>query len=89
MKAAVFDTYVTRKDGGIMHFDIITTEGEDLERVIAFGKAYLKSKNQEGQTLSARECRFCHIENATPEVEEAILNKGYFILEMQGCEGTA
>lgn len=85
MTAAVFDTYVTKKDGSIMHFDIITRENEDFEKVIVYGKAYLKSKNQEGQELSARECRFCHIEKTTPEVERSILEHGYFILEMQGC----
>lgn len=85
MKAAVFDTYVTKKDGTIMHFDIITKDGEDFEKVISFGKEYLELKNQSGQKLSAKECKFCHIEMATSDIEEAILDKGYYILEMQGC----
>lgn len=85
MKAAVFDTYVTKKDGSVMHFDIITKEGEVFDRVVDYGKEYLKSKNQEGQELSAQECEFCHIEEATADIELSITNKGYFILEMQGC----
>lgn len=85
MKAAVFDTYVTKKDESVMHFDIITKEGEDFGRVIEYGKEYLKSKDQEGQELSARECEFCHIEEAKSDIELSITNKGYFILEMQGC----
>ncbi len=85
MKAAVFDTYVTKRDGSVMHFDIITKDGEDFEKVVVFGKEYLESKGQAGQALSAKECKFCHIEMATPEIEDSILNKGYYILEMQGC----
>ncbi|MBL7908003.1 MAG: DUF2024 family protein, partial [Bacteroidia bacterium] len=51
-----------------------------------FGKDYLQSKNQDGQPLTAKECRFCHIEAATPEMEAAINRKGYFILEMENCK---
>jgi len=85
MKAAVFDTYVTRKNGSVMHFDIITQEGESIEHVIQYGKEYLETKNEGDQVLSPKECRFCHIEMATNEMEISILSKGYFILEMEGC----
>lgn len=85
MKAAVFDTYVTKKDGSVMHFDIITKEGESFDKVVEYGQEYLKSKDQEGQELGTEECTFCHIEEATAEMELSIVNTGYFILEMQGC----
>ncbi len=85
MKAAVFDTYVTKKNGRLMHFDIITKEGLALENVLKYGREYLNLKGEEGQVLSSKECSFCHIERALPEVESSILNKGYYILEMEGC----
>lgn len=86
MQVAVWDTYVTKKDGTIMHFDIIAPDDiKDAEIIHTFGKEYLLSKNQEGQALTAKECRFCHIENASSEIEESIQKQGYYILEMQGC----
>lgn len=87
MRVAVWDTYITRKDGSIMHFDIIAPDIIKDETLIhTFGKDYLQSKNQDGQPLTAKECRFCHIEAATPEMEAAINRKGYFILEMENCK---
>ena len=41
MKVAVYDTYVTKNNGGIMHFDIIVPDGMPYEKVLQFGKAYL------------------------------------------------
>jgi hypothetical protein len=85
MRVSVYDTYVKRKDEGLMHFDIIVPENSSLAKVIVFGQAYLKEKGQEGQSLTAKECRFCHIENAPEEMLKPIREKGYFIYEMQGC----
>lgn len=87
MKVSVWDTYVTKKDGSIMHFDIIAPDTLTNETIIhTFGKDYLQSKKQHGQPLTAKECRFCHIESATAEIETAITEKGYFILEMENCK---
>ena len=86
MKTAVWDTYVTKKDGNVMHFDIIVPETLTDEAVIyGYGKEYLKSKNQEGQLLTSKESRFCHIESAKPAAQEGIAEKGYHIVEMEGC----
>lgn len=87
MQAAVWDTYVTKKDGTIMHFDIIApAEIKDTAVIYNYGKEYLKTKNQEGQPLTSKECRFCHIETAPPQWESEIREKGYFIYEMENCE---
>jgi hypothetical protein len=86
MRVSVYDTYVRRKDEGLMHFDIIVPENSQLESVLRFGQAYLKEKGQEGQQLTAKECRFCHIENAPEPMQASIREKGYFIYEMQGCQ---
>jgi hypothetical protein len=86
MKVAVWDTYVTKKDGAVMHFDILAPEDiKDENTIHTFGKRYLQSKNEEGQPLTAKECRFCHIEKATPEIESGIQQNGYYIIEMQNC----
>ena len=86
MKIAVWDTYVTRKDGKIMHFDILVDENvNDAEQVYEYGKKYLKSVGQEGQTLSSKQCRFCHIHKAPIEVENQIRANGFSIIEMENC----
>lgn len=87
MKVAVWDTYVTKKDGTIMHFDIIVPEEiKDTSIIYAYGREYLKSKGQEGQPLTSKECRFCHVRSLQPQWEADIKKQGYFILEMENCE---
>ncbi len=87
MQVAVWDTYVTKKDGTIMHFDIIApSEIKDTTVIYNYGKEYLKVKNQQGQPLTSKECRFCHIETVKPQWEAEIRQKGYFIIEMENCE---
>lgn len=86
MKVAVWDTYVTKKDGSIMHFDIIAPDQiKDEKEIHTFGKDYLLHKNQQEQTLTSKECSFCHIEEASSLMVEAIEKKGYFIIEMENC----
>ncbi|HRI01063.1 MAG TPA: DUF2024 family protein [Saprospiraceae bacterium] len=86
MKVAVWDTYVTKKDGSVMHFDIIAPEEvRDTNVIYNYGKEYLKTKGQEGQPLSSKECRFCHVESVRPHWENKINDQGYFIIEMENC----
>lgn len=86
MKVAVWDTYVTRNDGKIMHFDILVDERTDnAEKVFEYGKEYLKTVSQEGQPLTSKECKFCHIDKAPIEIENQILKDGYSIIEMENC----
>ena len=87
MKVAVWDTYVNRKDGRVMHFDIIVPEEmTDSEQIFHYGKSYLKDKGEEGQPLSSAECQYCHIERIKPQYENSIKTLGYFILEMENCD---
>ena len=87
MKVAVWDTYVQRKDGKVMHFDIVVPiEIKDKHIVYEYGQQYLKSKKQDGQSLTSKECRFCHVETIGPARETEIKQKGYFIVEMENCQ---
>lgn len=87
MKVAVWDTYVTKKNGRLMHFDILAPDDiTDIEKIHSYGKEYLATKGQGDSALTAKECNFCHIDKATPEIETAINEKGYFIIEMEGCD---
>ena len=87
MQVAVWDTYVTKKDGSVMHFDILArSDVKDTTIIYGYGKEYLKSKGQTGQPLTSKECRFCHVRAPQPQWEADIKSKGYFILEMENCE---
>lgn len=86
MKVAVWDTYVSKKDGQVMHFDIIVSrEITDEQKIYSYGRKYLELKGQENQPLTSRECTFCHVEELKPEWESEIKAKGYYIYEMENC----
>lgn len=86
MKVAVWDTYVPRRDGRVMHFDIIVPyDLQEEQKIFTFGKEYLRTKGEAHQPLQAEECQFCHIEQAAPPVVESIRRTGYYILEMENC----
>ena len=85
MECAVYDTYVRKKDGKVMHFDVVVEDGTDHDKAIQFGKEYLSSVDQDGQQITQEECQFCHVQEAPPVVEKAIKQKGYYIQKMEGC----
>jgi hypothetical protein len=87
MKVSIWDTYVHKKDGEVMHFDIIASDSITDENIIyEMGKKYLQTKNMQDFNLSAKQCSFCHHELASEEMESSIINQGYYIVEMEGCE---
>lgn len=86
MKVAIWDTYVEKTDGTVMHFDIVVPDTlKDEEIIYNFGKQYLKMKGQQGSSLAAKECRFCHIETAPQNIVDDIEDYGYSIIEMENC----
>jgi hypothetical protein len=86
-EVAVWDTYVTRKDGRVMHFDIIAPSSmRDTAVIHGYGRAYLESKGEGGQSLTAKECRFCHVRALQPKWEADIRRQGHFILELEHCD---
>ncbi len=87
MEVAVWDTYVKKKNGTVMHFDIIAPSSQrDTAVIHGYGRDYLRTKGQDGQPLTAKECRFCHVRTLQPQWEQQIRAQGYFILEMEGCD---
>lgn len=86
MQIAVYDTYVRRPDGLLMHFDILVpTTLTDQKQVLVFGRKYLAGKGVSAEQLTTRECRFCHIELAPAEIEAVVSRDGYAIIEMENC----
>lgn len=87
MKVNVWDTYVLKKNGTLMHFDILVPiETSEEDTVFQYGDDYLSNKNVHIQSLSTSECRLCHMETAPEEVVTSIQEKGYHIIEIQNCD---
>ena len=83
MKVSVWDTYVKKDDGSVLHFDILVPEEMiDEKTIYDYGRKHLESRNLSNTVLDAEECRKCHIEVASEQVIESISDKGYFIIEM-------
>ena len=86
MEVAVWDTYVKRDDGKIMHFDVLVPSDVKEENfVFDFAKQYLQKKPFKTNQISSNECKFCHIEQATQEMLINIKANGYSIIEMENC----
>lgn len=83
MKVAVWDTYVKKENGNVLHFDIIVPENiRDESLIFDYGKEYLTSIQTKGQ-ITSEECQYCHIESPSNEIIAAIEQKGFYILEME------
>ena len=85
MKVSVYDTYVQKNNGAIMHFDILVEESISLEDVYKYGKGYLTQKKVSNTKLTTNQCKFCHIEKAPKEIEKSINENGFYIIEMENC----
>lgn len=86
MKVAIWDIYVSGSNGKKMHFDIVVPEDLKEEKIVfSYGKDFLKEKQVKSMELSTRECRFCHIEEASEEIIKDIKAKGYHIIEIENC----
>lgn len=86
MKIAVWDTYATREDGKLMNFDILVPgELKDEKVVFNYGNTFLKSKPFKTNELTSNECKFCHVEQASPAMVNQIENNGFAIVEISNC----
>lgn len=87
MEISVWDTFVQRKDNKIMHFDILVpSDFKNQEKIMAFGKSYLNTKNFETENISSKKCSFCHIENASEKTINTINKYGFDIVEIENCD---
>lgn len=84
MNFHVFDTYVKANDGHTIHFDVITDKN-DTASAISFAKEWLKSIKENNSLVTTKECKFCHSETVSEDIEIEIMTNGYFIVKMEGC----
>ncbi|MEO9477417.1 MAG: DUF2024 family protein [Cyclobacteriaceae bacterium] len=83
-KVAVWDTYVKRQNGNVMHFDILTdSDNLNTAAIFEYGKAYITAKGEPEGIIDSEHCQFCHVEEVTSEIKKAINQQGYYILELE------
>jgi len=80
----VYDTYVKAKDGHTMHFDVVTDK-DDTEKAISFAKEWLKEIGEDSAKVSTEECKFCHTQSVSDDMEIEIMTNGYYIEKIDGC----
>jgi len=80
----VFDTYVKSKDGHVMHFDVVTDKN-NVENAITYAKKWLESIGEKEAKITTEECKFCHTQSVSEEIEIDIMTDGYFIAKIDGC----
>ena len=85
MKIDVYDSYATRLDGQLMHFDVFVESRSSAQQALEYGRQWLERIGESKAGLQQSRCNFCHTELANPEVQNAIARQGYFILQMEGC----
>lgn len=86
MKVAVWDTYVGREDGLLMHFDILVPDDlQNTNQIFEFADQYLSQKDFEVENVRTSKCQFCHIEQATEETIATVADKGFDIIELENC----
>ena len=83
MNVKIYDTHVNTKDA-YYHFDVVVKDATQVE-VESYAKAYLEAIGVEDAQITQERCQFCHEELANKGAIDAIENKGYCIIPMQGC----
>jgi len=84
MNFHVFDTYVKSKDGHTIHFDIVTDKN-DTKKAIDFANEWLKTIGEESTKITTEECKFCHTQSVSEDIEIEIMTNGYYVAKMEGC----
>ena len=65
--------------------DSVITDKKNSEEAISFAKEWLRSINEKESIVTSEECKFCHSESVSEDVEIEIMTNGYFIAKMEGC----
>ena len=83
MKAAVWDSYLKKDDGNVLHFDVVVPDSRsETTLVYKYADEYLKAKGIYSAEINVKNCQFCHIETLTEKMKSDIESKGFNIIEM-------
>lgn len=83
MKASVWDSYIKKTNGNVLHFDVVVPDSSsETVMVYKYADEYLKSKGIDEAEINVKNCQFCHIESMTDKMRFDIESKGFHIIEM-------
>jgi hypothetical protein len=83
MKAAVWDSYLKKANGNVLHFDVVVpASSSETAIVYKYAYEYLKSRGIDGADINVKNCQFCHIERMTDKMKSDIESRGFHIIEM-------
>lgn len=83
MKVKIYDTHVNTQDT-YYHFDMVV-ENSTQNDVEKYAQDYLKAIRVKQAEMVQERCQYCHDELANQGAVDAIENRGYYIIPMQGC----
>ena len=84
MKAAVWDSYIKKANGNVLHFDVVVPDSSSETAIVyKYAYEYLKSKSIGGAEINVKNCQYCHIESITDTIRNDIESKGFHIIEME------
>lgn len=87
MKVSVWDTYIKRADGSVMHIDILVPSEVHQEAIVySYGKKYLEGIAESGE-VNAEVCKYCHVEEPSEQEVADILTNGYSVLRLPDIPG--
>ncbi|MBS4035364.1 MAG: DUF2024 family protein [Ignavibacterium sp.] len=83
MKAAVWDSYIKKDNGNVLHFDVVVPDSRSETAIVyKYAYEYLKSQGIDDVEINVKNCQFCHIETLTDKMISDIESKGFYIIEM-------
>ena len=85
MKVAIWDIHAIKKDGSVIHFEIIIPgDVKNINLVYSYYREFFKPKKLRIKLSSIEYC-IHHREVANKEIISLIKEKGYYLIEKEGC----
>ncbi|MEK1940003.1 MAG: DUF2024 family protein [Pseudomonas sp.] len=83
MNVKIFDTHVRTRDGRYLHFDVVMAGGDNAQ-ASQIASSWLAAQGLAADDIQQSQCQFCHSEIASPPMQRAIAEQGYYIITLQG-----
>ena len=68
-----------------IQYILTVTDKRDIKKVIDYAKEWLKTIGEESAKITTEECKFCHTQSVSEDIEIEIMTNGYFVAKMEGC----
>jgi len=87
MKITVWDIHAIKKDGGVVHFEIIVpADVKSITTIFRYCTKFFITKGMGKEPMSSVEYKIHQREAAPTKIMSVIKEKGYCIIEKEGCD---